>query len=238
MYWNPGGLDLLTQKSVTLFHSSLPLDGQSDFIGYVHPTVSFGTIGVGLLRVGNEGVPVRDERDIPGGELAFSQMQILVSYGKQLPIDVSIGASLKVEQQDFRFSSATASGRGIGLDIGMIYTPQWLPAFLQNMSMGFILQNAIPPILKVEKIQQQIPRNYKFGLAKPISLSSQRNAFIFLADFEKGEGKSLKFHIGAEFSYLGSAMLRVGYTDKQMVFGAGAVGVQGWAAVGVVDQKE
>jgi len=222
VYWNPGGLDLLVQKSIMLFHSTLPLDGQSDFIGYVHPTVNFGTIGVGLLRVGNEGAQERDTRDILRGDLAFSQMQILVSYGKQLPIGVSIGASLKVEQQDFRYSSATASGRGIGLDLGVIYRPQWLPGFLQNMSMGLILQNAIPPILKVKQTQQQIPRNYKVGLAKPINLSSQRKAFIFLADFEKGEGKSLKVHFGAEFSYLGTAMLRVGYMDKQMVFGAGA----------------
>lgn len=222
VYWNPGGLDLLTRKTLTAFYANLPLGGQYNFVGYVHPTVSLGTFGVSILRVGTEGIPFTDEQAVNLGTFAFAQTQFLAAYGKNLPYGLSVGASLKVEQQDFLFSAAPASGRGVGLDAGMVYAPPWLPEILQNATIGFIIQNAIPPIYKVAEIQQRIPRAYKIGFAVPIQVSSRADAIAVFADLEKGEEKATKLHLGAEYSYHGNAMLRIGFTDNQIVYGAGA----------------
>ncbi|MDQ7054437.1 MAG: PorV/PorQ family protein [candidate division KSB1 bacterium] len=221
VYWNPGGLDLLTRKSMTLFYSSLPLDGQFNFVSYVHPTVSTGTFGVAVLRVGTDGIPERDELGDFLGQSNFAQIQLLLSYGKQLPYNISIGTTLKIEQQDFQFSHSQVSGRGIGADVGLIYRPEWLPEFLQNLSLGFIIQNAIPPIMKIAEAQVRVPRNYKFGIAKLFRLSSKNDALSFYGDVEKGEQKDLKMHFGVEYAYQGGAMLRLGFTERQLVFGAG-----------------
>ncbi|RMD92727.1 MAG: tetratricopeptide repeat protein [Calditrichaeota bacterium] len=221
VYWNPGGLDYLTRKSVSLFYSTLPLDGQYNFVGYVHPTVSLGTFGVGVLRVGTDHVKVADIGGEITGSLAFAQTEFLIAYGRKLPYNVSLGASIKIEQQDFQFSGAPASGRGIGADIGLVYGPEWMPDFLQNLQFGVIVQNVIPPILKVAEAQQREPRNYKFGFAMPFRLSSRADALTFYADFEKGENKAMKMHFGAEYAYQGGAMLRIGYNENQVVFGAG-----------------
>ncbi len=221
VYWNPGGLDLLTRKSMTLFYSTLPLDGQFNFVSYVHPTVSSGTFGVAVMRVGTDGIPERDELGDFLGQSSFAQIQLLISYGKQLPYNFSVGATLKIEQQDFQFSQSQVSGRGIGADVGLIYRPEWLPEFLQNLSVGVIIQNAIPPIMRIAEAQVRVPRNYKFGLAKPFRLSSRNDALNIYGDVEKGEQKALKMHFGVEYAYQGGAMLRLGFTERQLVFGAG-----------------
>ena len=217
IYWNPGGLDVLTRKAVTLFYSTLPLDGQYNFVGYVHPTVNLGTFGVGILRVGTDNVLNTDLSGDILGRFSFAQLQLILGYGKQLPYNFYLGGSIKIEQQDFLFSGAPASGRAVGADVGLL----WRPDFLQNIALGVIIQNAIPPILKVGEIQQRIPRNYKIGLSKPFNLSSQSDVLAFYGDIEKGEGKRIKMHAGVEYTYRGSAMLRVGFSEGQVVFGAG-----------------
>ncbi len=221
VYWNPGGLDRLSRKSMTLFYSTLPLDGQYNFISYVHPTVSSGTFGVAVLRVGTDGIVERDELGDVLGRSSFSQIQLLISYGKQLPYNLSIGASLKIEQQDFLFSQGQISGRGVGADVGVMYRPDWGPEFLQNLSLGVIIQNAIPPIVRIAEAQVRVPRNYKFGVAKWFRLSSRNDGLGIYGDIEKGEQKDIKMRFGVEYAYQGGAMLRLGFAERQLVFGAG-----------------
>jgi len=42
-------------------------------------------------------------------------------------------------------------------------------------------------------------------------------------DLEKGDQTPVKFHVGTEYSYNGQAMLRLGFNDRGLSFGAGAV---------------
>lgn len=224
VYWNPGGLDLLQRKSATMFYSNLPLGGQYTFVAYAHPTVSLGTFGVGVLRVGSD-FTLRDSESVVLGDGSFAQTQFLLSYGKQLPLDFWVGLSIKVEQQNWSTDAASSPlGRGIGVDLGFVYKPEFAMGLLQNSSVGVIIQNAIQPILNVQGVQEQIPRSYKIGLAKTLAFGSQNDTFSFYSDFEiAGEKKAPKLHIGTEYAYRGGAMARVGFTDSELVFGVGAI---------------
>jgi tetratricopeptide (TPR) repeat protein len=221
VYWNPGGLDHLERKSATMFYSNLPFGGQYNFIGYAHPTMSFGTFGAAVLRVGID----FDNNDANGvllGQGDLAHTQFLFSYGKQLPLNFSAGLSIKIEQQSFSLANGTATGRGIGADFGLIYQPQFDMELLQNTSVGVIIQNAVPPIIKTGETNESIPRSYKFGLAKTLRLGAREDHISFYGDLEYAVNKTPKFHFGAEYAYQGMAMLRAGFTDNEIVFGAGA----------------
>lgn len=222
VYWNPGGLDHLERKSATMFYSNLPFGGQYNFIAYAHPTTNFGTFGAAVLRVG-----IDFDNNATNGELlgqaTFANTQFLFSYGKQLPLNFSAGLSVKIEQQSFSLANGTATGRGVGADFGLVYKPQFDMELLQNTSVGVIIQNAVPPIIKTGEANESIPRSYKFGLAKTLHLGAREDHVSFYSDLEFVVNKTPKFHLGAEYAYQGMAMLRAGFTDNQVVFGAGAL---------------
>lgn len=222
VYWNPGGMDLLERKSATMFYSNLPLGGQYNFVAYVHPTLNFGTLGAAILRVGNDFQHVHTNGEILG-DASFANTQFLFSYGKNLPLNLSAGLSIKIEQQSFTLSDGgTLNGRGVGADFGLIYRPDFDMTLLQNTSLGVIIQNAIPPIIKAGNENQQIPRSYKFGFAKDLRFRGRDDLVSLYADLEYNVNKAPKFHFGTEYAYQGMAMVRAGFMDNVMVFGAGA----------------
>ncbi|MFQ5633531.1 MAG: hypothetical protein ACE5I1_32595, partial [bacterium] len=139
-----------------------------------------------------------------------------------LPFHFSAGVSIKIEQQSFALTDGSLNGRGVGADFGMIYKPKFDAGLLQNASVGVIIQNAIPPIIKAGEENQQTPRSYKFGLAKLFRVGGREDIFSFYADVEYAINKTPKLHFGTEYAYQGMAMLRAGFTDKEVVYGAGA----------------
>ncbi len=223
VFWNPGGLDRLTRKSFSLYYANLLADGQQQFLSYAHPTVNFGTIGLGVIRVGVSEIQEYDERDLKQGVFPFAQTQFILSYGKQLPYNLAIGSSLKIEQQDFILTGRpSAVATGVGVDIGITYQANLFSSFLQNLSLGFIIQNAFPSTIQHNE-SVKTPRNFKVGMAAPIRIASGASHLLINIDFEKGEGKSGKLHFGTEYNYQGNAMLRFGINGKDLVYGFGAV---------------
>ena len=45
VFWNPAGLEYVPRISFSLFHTSLYEGATYDFIGFVYPTLQFGTAG-------------------------------------------------------------------------------------------------------------------------------------------------------------------------------------------------
>ena len=54
--WNPAGMVVVPQKSIALTLTTLFEGTQYNFIGYVHPTMNLGTFGLGVVRVGADGI--------------------------------------------------------------------------------------------------------------------------------------------------------------------------------------
>lgn len=222
IFWNPAGLDHLQQKSLTLFHTSLPAGAKYNFIGYVHPTINIGTFGIGMLRIGVGDIPERDEYNLQVGTFSFSQTELLFSYSKQIPFSLSIGLNFKVESQSFS-TRDKKSDLGVGVDLGILYKPEFTNLLLRNSSLGLCIQNAVSPRLKPGERTDYIPHNIKFGIAKLMPMGRWGSGINLFLDFDKGDIAPLKFHLGSEYLYQGKAMLRFGINDGQFAFGAGAV---------------
>ncbi len=62
VYWNPGGLDYLERRSVTMFYTPLLTiaDVKYHYIGAAYPVLDFGTFGAGWLHWDIPGVEERE----------------------------------------------------------------------------------------------------------------------------------------------------------------------------------
>ncbi len=218
IYWNPAGMEHVQKKSVSFFYTNLIAETQYNFVGYVHPTMNFGTIGVGALRIGTDGIKVVDEQNVSEGTTSYQRSQFLLSYAKSLPHSISIGVNIKLDY----FSMWGSSDTGVGADLGFLYKPDFGNAILREMSMGFNIQNLLSPRLKPLEKADVLPMNLKFGIAKPIPINSQGTKVIFFMDFEQGGGNSpFRYHTGTEYVFQDQAMLRFGMNNNQLAFGAG-----------------
>jgi tetratricopeptide (TPR) repeat protein len=230
IYWNPAGLDHIQYKNASLFYTNLlaGTGSQYYFLGYVHPTINFGTLGVGVIGIGTGDIKETDIDATPGGIASYGSYQFLFSYGKQLPFykDLSVGLNLKINHANF--SGFTASGigtsaTGIGTDVGILYRPDFNNVVLSGLSLGFTVQNLLGSRLKMDTDTDVHPVNVRFGVAKPILKNEWGNQFTLFLDFEQGAKVPFKYHFGTEYVFQNLAMLRVGMNNNQLSFGAGAV---------------
>ena len=229
IYWNPAAIDYLEHKSASFFYTNLLGGANYNYFGYVHPTICIGTFGFGMLRVGVGGVEERGP-DSPYklGEFEFSTNEFLFSYGKQVLADnsLSFGANIKIDQQSFPGLSNKATDTGVGADIGLFYRPRLYGSF-EGLSVGFLLQNLLSPKLKPGDAADELPRQFKLGVAKTIDLSNTGNRMLLVMDINKAELNPLNLRVGGEYVYNDMAMIRVGYHNQNgtsnLAFGAGAI---------------
>jgi len=230
IYWNPAGLDHIQYKNVSLFYTNLlaGTGSQYYFLGYVHPTISFGTLGIGVIGIGTGDIEENDIDAAPVGIASYGSYQFFFSYGKQLPFykDMSVGLNLKINHDNFsgfQASGIGTSATGIGADIGILYRPEFNNAILSGLSVGLAVQNLLGSRLKMDTDTDVHPLNLRFGIAKPILKNEWGNQFTLFLDFEQGQKYPFKYHFGTEYVFQNLAMLRVGMNNNQLSFGAGAV---------------
>ena len=220
IFWNPGALDILERKSLSLYVSNL-LAGQAQFLAYAQPTVNIGTFGAAVVRVGVSDTDIvgRDENANITSNFGYAHSLYILSYGKKLKYNLSFGISTKIEQQDIEIQSAS----GFAMDFGLIYRPDWMPEVLQNSSIGFIVQDMITPGLKFTGTPSKTPRNAKLGFAFPFEISGGSDRFTLFMDIESSSHSdiSTSFHMGSEYNYHDTGMLRFGLDDSSFVFGGG-----------------
>ncbi len=219
IYWNPAGLEYLSQKSATFFYAGF-LEGTSyNFVGFAYPTLYIGTFGVGVARIATAGIIRRGEIYENLGEFGYDQDEFYLSYGKMVRDRLSVGANVKFERQVID----NYSDVGFGLDIGALYQVDSDLFFLRNLRVGLMVHNAYAPRLNPGQKTDFIPHRIRLGFAKPLSLTDELNPLYLLFSLDKGDQESLRYAAGLEFSYQDVGMLRIGMNADGLTFGAGAV---------------
>lgn len=221
IFWNPAGMEYLQQKGFSLFYASY-LEGASyNFVGYVHPTLTIGTFGIGVSRIGVGDIPLTDKFSPEVlGTFSSDQNEFYLSYAKIIKDLFSFGLNFKLD----RYVIDNASDVGFGVDLSLMYISDFDNIFLRNLQVGVTVHNAYSPRLNPGDRTDFIPHRILFGLAKPLGLGDNQKPFYLLFSAEKGENESLKFKTGLEFTYQNLGMLRLGFNENDgLAFGAGAV---------------
>ncbi len=221
VFWNPAGLEYAPRMAATLFHMPLIVSGASyDFLGFVYPTLQFGTVGLGLARVGVNDIVVTDEANVqlPGGVSSFDYTEIYISYAKKAFFNLTPGFTFKVQRQEFAYTNQVSSA--FGLDGGLMFRPEWESGMLRGLSLGFHYQNLLKPQLKLGAVDDTLAYKLSFGLLKtiPIGFSGKLN---ILLDYVQGEFEGGAIHFGSEYMFRDMGVIRVGYDRNTPSFGAG-----------------
>ncbi|GBD93738.1 tetratricopeptide repeat protein [bacterium BMS3Abin05] len=219
IYWNPAGMEELQRKSFTAFYASLMLGTSYNYFGYVHPTLSFGTFGVGVSRISTGDIPYRENHYLDLGTFNYDQEEFYFSYAKNIRDWFTGGANIKIERQVI----GQYSDIGFGIDLAAFYKFDFDSEWLKNTQVGVIYQNVYAPRLRLRQSVDYMPSMLRFGVAKIFYFSNTASPFVVLMDIQKGDREPVKFHLGTEYNYNGQAMLRVGVNDRGLTFGAGAV---------------
>ena len=226
LYYNPAALRLCRYPGVVLNHIQLFSDFSDaayDFVGFVYPTISAGSIGLGVMTVGTGGIKGFDEFSRETGELSYRESQMILGYALDLPWrqigDVTLGSSVKVLSQRVGESSAS----GTGLDVGFVYRPK----YVSRLSIGCNLQDIVGAETKLVTLTDKVDRTimvgagytYPFQNGSSLSLALQMNA---------PERDDTELRFGAEYMFKNFFSVRVGY-DSEMITAGFGIGWRGFS---------
>ncbi len=220
VFWNPAGLEYVPRTSLSLFHSPLVADAAYDFLGFVYPTLQYGTVGLGFSRVGVGDIIVTDIFNVQQDDnlATFDMSEIYISYAKKIPFNLTTGITFKVHRQSFAATNSVTSA--FGLDAGLMYRPNSDSPLLNGLSIGVHFLNAVRPQLKLGANEDTLANRISVGVMKsiPIGPSGKMN---ILFDYVQGQYEGGSIHAGTEYQFNNVGTIRVGYDKDAPAFGAG-----------------
>jgi hypothetical protein len=240
-YWNPGALARIDFPEAIAMHE----ERFSGLINYDYASIAipYGqdvSLGVGILRLGVDGIPdTRNAWIDNNGNGIFDNTEQLdynkityfnsadwalyFTYAKRSSQDFFYGANIKIIRRTLADQSAT----GVGFDVGVLYLP------LPNLSVGANAQDVTTTLVSWSTGQNElVSPTLKVGAAYSIAFLGGRLAPAVDVDmrFENRRFASIASagpvsfdpHAGLEFDYRSTVALRAGYSDvKQLAVGVG-----------------
>jgi hypothetical protein len=242
-YWNPAGLSHINYPQMSLMHD----ERYGSLVNYdygavalpVGPSTSWG---FSVIRLGVDDIPDTRKAGIdangnytedpnqftridPSRVTYFNAADwaFYLTYSKKQSEDFSYGANLKVIRRELGDASAT----GIGLDVGVWYTPfenVVLGANLQDVTTTFLAWNTgtnelISPTMKIGSAYfiEALGGRFAPAVDFDIRFENRKSASTFAVG-----PVSFDAHIGTEFQFKDAIAFRIGYNDvKQWSLGAG-----------------
>lgn len=222
-----------------------------NFVNYVHQIEDIGSIGLSWIRLGIDDIPrttfididnngyLGDFQDINGNGVKdegepyidrptvadyFSNTDnaLIISYARQIHSMVAVGGNVKLLSQ----SIFNNSGRGFGIDIGLILMP------ITGLRVGTMLLDATGTQIRWDTADKPVftrGRRLRFGTAYQWTFPSFGHGSIGIdfetdqADYEEGtdSGGGIVFRTGAEYLLFRTLALRCGWNGQGFSAGSG-----------------
>jgi len=216
--WNPAGMMVVQQRQLGFSLFTLFEGVQYHQIGYVHPTLNFGTFGFGIARFGVDDIHFYDDvNNVPEDRGIFNSWKVKVTLAYSLT--VFKGFSLGINGNAYRDVLGEYSANGFGMDAGVHYGIS-SNNFLNDLHFGCTVYNLIQPSLKMNAEQDILPYKIKAGLAKKISISSAYY-LLLMADVDQSKYRENEYHYGMEVGLGDVVFIRGGYDTDKITAGVG-----------------
>jgi len=186
-YWNPAGLAQIEEHQFLSMYAPFFEGTSFNFISYVHPLRSLGTLAISdvfLYSGGYEEVSAAGE--VTGKSSSVWKNVVIISYANRVYKRISLGASLKLINEQVM----TYSGSGQGIDLGILCKP------LDELSIGLVVQNVLQPKVTL----RYEPDVYRVNLKGGMALSILSNHLTLTADINKLVDEKAYFCAGVELS--------------------------------------
>jgi len=219
-FWNPAGMAVVEYKCVGLSTTTLFEGTQYNYIGYIHPTLSSGTFGFGVMRIGTGGI--KHYENIRGaavemGEYGYWWGKLTLAYAFPIFKGFSLGANFNADRQVL----GPYSTNGFGMDAGFHYKMQADRGFFRGFYLGGNYQNAVQPRMKLGTQAEKLPHSFRAGIAKLFMFDADRDWLSIQFDLEWSENKSVLYHLGSELNWSRTVYLRAGSDNGKLTVGGG-----------------
>lgn len=240
-YWNPAGLSQINYPQFALMHD----EQFGNLVNYDYGAVAipFGSnasLGFSVIRLGVDDIAntqgalidlngngVLDEGErLDESKITYfnaADWAFYFTYSKKHSDEFSYGANVKIIRREL----ASASATGIGIDIGLWYTPfenVQLGANLQDITTTFLAwttgrNELISPTMKIGSAYFIDAFGGRFAPAVDFDIRFENRRYASTANLGP---VSFDVHSGVEYQFRKLIALRVGYSDvKQLTMGAG-----------------
>ncbi len=134
LYWNPGGLGILSKNQIILNHYEYFADLNFDYAGLAILLPRIGTLGFQFSHLSSPDIERTTllEQDGTGEMVSSGFTAIGLSYGRSLTDRFSIGGTIKYVQESLWHCSAS----GMSLDLGIYYN-----TIFKNLKLGMSVSN-------------------------------------------------------------------------------------------------
>jgi tetratricopeptide (TPR) repeat protein len=219
VYLNPAALALAERYSLEAFHSSLfESDAGYQYFGFAVPTMDYGSFGLGVFRLGIDGIEKRDASNLYLGDISDSRLGLYLGYGHTIS-GYEVGAAVTVEQHSPDVYSATSSP-GITLSAGRRFKPG--SDRLPEVGAMFVARNLIRPSIKLDEQSVTYPYSVDGGLSLQFLPAGTHDHVVLLsAKLSKVENLNARAAFGVEYSLYDCVGLRAGLKDGEASFGFG-----------------
>ncbi len=236
-WWNPGGLGFLPQRDqphdLHIMQSSLAAGLANDiglyWGGYAAPMGENGAIGFSLNYLDMGQQQGTDENGVDTGVFRSYMFAFGACYGVRVSPNVGLGLGVKyfrdklAETNVMQDTQGGGSGDSFGVDMGVLWK---VPSLKSNI--GIAVANLGPDIKHVDADQSDpMPRKLTIGLAYSL-YHSEYMGFLLVGDYlvplykwknnDYGFGletSQKEYGVGAEWNYLRSLYVRLGYKSAK-----------------------
>jgi len=218
-YWNPSRLAQAERITLGGFYSRLyDSDVSYQYLGCVIPTLSYGSFGLGVFRLGIGGIEKRDANNLMLGHIQDERLRFNLAYGVTFS-RYNFGLALNLEHHSLDKYTATSSP-GVNLSISRQYLTNldWLSQF----SIALVGRNLVKTSSKLanENISYPISGDLGFAitlLPKP----SWNHSLTLTTKLTKVDKIKPTFAAGLEYGFSRFFYLRGGLNNTKLSLGGG-----------------
>ena len=253
IYWNPAGLVQIRDSQLSAMHIEWLDDIRYEWVGFVQPLASWGTIAADILYLHMGSIPRTIESLTEGyeadGIFTVADIAGRFAFAGRISEDIRVGASFQLLRSRIGFEDVTKERIGdkiaqstvIGL--GCLYdTP------VPNLSVGCSFQNWDKQTQAFVKEKDPLPFAFRLGVAYKASVADKENASleegeVVSSDKSKSTGdlvvamdlnfpadNSVNVRTGAEYRFNNGIAIRGGYrTGTGFDFPSGLCGGFGYS---------
>jgi hypothetical protein len=213
-YWNPAGLATLRTQEAAFVQTQYVQNISEEYLAYALPRTRFGAFGASFTYLGYGSLQGYDATGQPGGSVGASDMDLGLSYSRDLYHDERYGTELSagVTGKWIQERLATVSATACAGDLGLLFSPgiKW-GEFLNGWKAGLDLRN-VGPSMTFDQESFALPRTLTAGLSYT---GNWRDESITLAcDGRQPHDGSRTMGVGLEIWTLQTFVLRGGYTTE------------------------
>jgi len=218
-YWNPSALATAENLAVTGFYARLyDSDVSYQYVGLAFPTLDYGGFGLGVFRLGIDGIQKTDENNFSLGEISDNRLAVYLAYGLDIS-NTNIGIALSLEHHSLDSYSSTSSP---GLDLAASRDLALGFGMLQSVHAVIVARNIIRPGLKLVNETVEYPSVLEAALSLNLMPGeSSPHTALLSAKISRVESVDPTASLGLEYSLNEFLHLRGGLENGRTSVGGG-----------------